>query len=133
MKARAFFGLGSLLVFTFVACGDDAITDGVWTAQGGQGFAFTFTVADGGTTITEIAFDWSDWTCGGAMRSGAIIVSKDPGWAVSSSSIDISTTAGPGESIEIAGAFENGTTAAGTWTADMQGSTCSGSWTATAP
>jgi hypothetical protein len=109
---------------------DTSITSGKWVGQAEFGF-FDIIVNTDGTYITEITYRFSDWSCGGVVRSGNIKVSSDPGWSISNRSFTILRDMDPdpfnSEMLTITGSFKNKNSGSGTWQAS---SACSGTWTA---
>ncbi len=90
---------------------------------------FGVTVNAQGTAITEIAFSFEDWQCGGTTRDGRIGSSVPGGWRISGNDFTIeSSFAAIGLAMTIHGTFDSNTGASGTWTGVSSGTTCSGQW-----
>jgi hypothetical protein len=142
MQRHLLIVLGSFLLFTLTAaCGDDTtgtdgnggpqpIVSGSWSATAGFG-SFTFEVS-GGTSITEISYSFSGFSCGGVTTSGTVTVGSGSGWSITNRSFTIVNSISPiggTEVMTITGTFaDNGTEASGSYSAAWHGSTCTGSW-----
>lgn len=140
MKVLSYFFV-LVLLFTLIACNNDdapkadsLITSGTWNATSGFG-SFDFTVNSERTNITEIVYNFSNWTCGGVTQSGSISVSSNPGWPITDRVFEIEVDINPDPfdktPITISGTFAaSGDQASGTWEAVVNLTTCSGSWQA---
>jgi hypothetical protein len=101
---------------------------GDWTASTAFG-TLDFTVNSASTYITKFTITYNNWK----GRSGSVIVSQDPGWAISGRTFKIEDTLSGyiPEQWTIDGTFESsGDKASGTWKVVIGGQTESGSWQA---
>ncbi len=101
---------------------------GDWTASTAFG-TLDFTVNGASSYITKFTITYNNWK----GRSGSVIISKDPGWAISGRTFKIEHTISGyvTEQWTIDGTFESsGNKASGTWKAVIGGQTESGSWQA---
>lgn len=100
---------------------------------------FVFVVNETGTAVTELEYNFSDWTCGIVTRSGTLKISSGSGWTITDNqfSIDITLFFDPfnpsvKETMTFGGTFsDSGDQASGSWESDVRGTTCSGNWEAT--
>ena len=100
----------------------------VWTATAGFG-TFELTLNPAGTAITQIAYHFQTWRCGGTTRSGGITVSSGSGWPITNQQFSIENSLS-GFSMSIRGSFASSVSASGSWSAISYGTGCSGTWTA---
>jgi len=100
---------------------------GTWTSTTAFG-VFEFTVNSQSTYITSFKRTFSNWR----GRSGSILTSREPGWAITDRKFNISTVTF-GETWSFSGTFtESGDKASGTWSVVFPnlGGSESGSWQA---
>jgi hypothetical protein len=96
---------------------------GEWTASTDFG-SFAFTVAPDSTAVTDIAYHFVDWTCGGITLSGDV-KEFGPPWSITNRQFTISSNLG-GLGMRIQGEFdETGSHVSGTWETHPG---CSGTW-----
>jgi parallel beta-helix repeat protein len=92
---------------------------------------FVFIVNNSSTGISNISYNFSNWTCGPITRSGGVSISHTPHWPITSGQFTIETDFGGTLPMTIHGKFdETGTHASGTWEAVSSRVTCSGAWDA---
>jgi hypothetical protein len=102
--------------------------DGDWVAPTGFG-QFTMTVADGGTEIDYIFFEFDGFNCGWVTLGGSLEVGSY--WPIVDNQFTIDTDIDPygDQTMTIEGTFtSSGDEASGTWVADIHGTICSGDW-----
>jgi len=93
--------------------------------------AFTFSVNASGTGISTIGYHFSDFSCGGVIRSGGITVTPGTPWPVINNQFSIENKLDPNFEMTVTGTFEEDSRhASGTWQAVSNGTQCSGSWSA---
>lgn len=92
---------------------------------------FTFTVDASGTSVDQVAYQFSSFTCGSVTHSGGITVSRPDGWPITGSEFDIRNDMSPMMSlvVTVTGTFHSSTAASGTWEILSNGTSCSGNWT----
>lgn len=67
------------------------VQPGEWTANTDFG-VLDFTVSSDSNYITEVKFTWSNWRCGGVVKSGSVSISKSPGCPISNRSFEFEDT-----------------------------------------
>jgi hypothetical protein len=103
---------------------------GVWNATAGFG-TFGLTVNSSSTAITQIAYHFQSWQCGGVTRSGGVTVTPGSGWPITDGQFSFQNDLSAIHlSMTIQGSFTSSTTASGSWSGNSYGTTCSGTWTA---
>lgn len=104
---------------------------GEWTARAEFG-EFTFTVNDDASAITEMSYNFSDWSCGGVTLSGGMAFSGQ-WWPIVEGIFTIEQSLAPfaaSTTMSVDGVFSTATQTCGTWTAISGATSCSGEWTA---
>ena len=129
-QGRTWQGL-VLAILVFLALPCPALAQpGVWSATAGFG-TFQLTVNSSGTAITQIAYTFQSWQCGGATRSGGVTVTPGSGWPITDRQFSFQNDLSAIHlSMTIQGSFTSSTTASGSWSGNSYGTTCSGTWTA---
>jgi len=130
MKQKRIFIILVILAF-FLSCnslfGPKSIKAGRWTATTDFG-GFELVVDSGGTSISEIKFNFSNWH----GTSGSITVKRTPSWPITEREFEIECDiAGYGSEdlYTITGTFaDNCKKASGSWTEAINDTTYSGSW-----
>ena len=109
---------------------------GEWEGSAGFG-KIEFSVTSGGTGISEIALIWSNFSCGVVTyTSGSQKISFITPMPISNYQASIYIDLTPpfsteSRSITIDGSFDNtGSSASGTYEADIEGTICAGAWNA---
>jgi hypothetical protein len=108
---------------------------GEWNGSAGFG-ELSFTVDSTSTGITEITWNWLEFTCGGVTKNGSetsAYVTPLPIINAQFPTVTLSNfvTADPSSEFSMSGTFDaSGTYASGTYEAVVFGTTCSGTWNA---
>jgi len=103
---------------------------GDWNAVAGFG-TFALTVDSSSAAITQIAYTFQSWQCGGVTRSGGVTVTPGSGWPITDGQFSFQNDLSAIHlSMTIQGSFTSSTTASGSWSGNSYGTTCSGTWTA---
>lgn len=104
---------------------------GAWWGDAGFG-QLDFTVSDQGTAITNIAFIFDNWECGGGPRNGRISAENPSGWPITDGEFTIETSFPALElAMTVHGTIDENDAASGTWSGVSYGTTCSGDWNVT--
>jgi uncharacterized protein (TIGR02145 family) len=108
---------------------------GDWTFNTDFG-TLVFTVDPSSTSITKMAYNFSNFQCGPIIFSGTVTITSTPAWQITDgyflivNKIDISGN----QVMTVAGTYDSTTNKfSGTWSENSYGSICSGVWEASAP
>jgi len=108
---------------------------GDWTGSAGFG-DLSFTVDSTGTGITEITWDWIDFTCDGVTKNGSITWTPGTPEPIINGQFTVEypgtfVSGDPYSEFSMSGTFDaSGTHASGTYEAVVFGTSCPGTWNA---
>lgn len=115
--------------FTLYATPAFTATPGTWTGIAGFG-TFDMVVSSSGTTIENITYDFSSWSCGGVIMSGGVGITPGTPWPITNNNFSITTSWGTGNnrSMTVSGTFNSASHASGDWAGKINNVDCNGTW-----